>query len=89
MKTFLTSDRPIITGMLKSKDKKGILAEIQRIRVDGAEAYGLQIDSLEDECKQPHHLKEIFDARAHDFTKYASRVQCLAQCTQWVLHNIF
>ena len=62
MKTFLKSDRPIITGMLKSKDKNGILAEIQRIRADGAEAYGFQIDILEDEFKQPHHLKEIFDA---------------------------
>ena len=62
MKTFLKSDRPIIIGMLKSKNKKDILAEIRRIRADGAEAYGFQIDILEDECKSRENLKEIFDA---------------------------
>ena len=62
MKTFLAGDRPIITGMLKSTNKKDILDEIRRITEDGAEAYGFQIDILEDEWKQPHHLKEIFDA---------------------------
>ena len=62
MKTFLKSDRPIITGMLKSKNKKDILAEIRRIRADGAEAYGFQIENLEEEFKSRENLKEIFDA---------------------------
>ena len=62
MKTFLKCDRPIITGMLKSENKKDILDEIQRIRADGAEAYGFQIDILEDEFKSQENLKEIFDA---------------------------
>ena len=62
MKTFLKSDRPIIIGMLKSKNKKDILAEIRRIRADGAEAYGFQIDILEDEFKSRENLKKIFDA---------------------------
>ena len=62
MKTFLKSDRPIITGMLKSKNKKDILAEIRRIRADGAEAYGFQIENLEEEFTSRENLKEIFDA---------------------------
>ena len=62
MKTFLKSDRPIITGMLMSKNKKDILAEIRRIRADGAEAYGFQIENLEEEFKSRENLKEIFDA---------------------------
>lgn len=62
MKTFLRSDRPIITGMMKSNNKKDILAEIRRIRADGAEAYGFQIDVLDDEFKSRENLKEIFDA---------------------------
>ena len=44
MKTFLKSERPMITGMLKSNNKRDILAEIRRIRADGAESYGFQID---------------------------------------------
>lgn len=62
MKTFLKSERPMITGMLKSNNKRDILAEIQRIRADGAEAYGFQIENLDDECKSRENLKEIFDA---------------------------
>ena len=44
----------------KSENKKDILDEIQRIRADGAEAYGFQIDILEDEFKSQENLKEIF-----------------------------
>ena len=77
MKTFLKSDRPIIVGMLKSTNKQDILEEIRRIREDGAEAYGFQIDILEDECKQRHHLKEIFDAM-HDKPIY---------CTNYLREN--
>ena len=62
MKTFLKSERPIITGMLKSNNKSDILAEIRRIRADGADAYGFQIEILDDECKSRENLKEIFDA---------------------------
>ena len=51
MKTFLKSERPMITGMLKSNNKRDIFAEIRRIRADGAEAYGFQIEILDDECK--------------------------------------
>ena len=62
MKTFLSSTRPIIVGMLKSKTKNELLDEIARIRKDGADAYGFQIDNLNDEFKSREHLKEIFDA---------------------------
>ena len=62
MKTFLKSERPMITGMLKSNNKRDIFAEIRRIRADGAEAYGFQIEILDDECKSRENLKEIFDA---------------------------
>ena len=62
MKTFLKSDRPIITGMVRSKNKEDILKEICRIRNDGADAYGFQIEIIEDEFKTQENLKEIFDA---------------------------
>lgn len=77
MKTFLKSDRPMIIGMLKSENKKDILDEIQRIRADGAEAYGFQIDILEDEFKSQENLKEIFDAM-HDKPIY---------CTNYMREN--
>ena len=65
MKTFLNSDYPIITGMLKSTTKQDLLAEIKRVRADGAMAYGFQIEHLEDTLKTREGLGEILDAMSN------------------------
>ncbi len=62
MKTFLDGAYPVITGMLKAQTKKELLAEILRIKADGAMAYGFQMESLVEELKNKESLKEIFAA---------------------------
>lgn len=62
MKSFLNPKRPIIVGMLKSKDKDGLLAEIERIKIDGADAFGFQLERLCEEMKTEEVLTEIFSA---------------------------
>lgn len=62
MKTFLNSNLPIVTGMLRATTKDEILAEIARIRADGAEAYGFQMERMVGESKSEESLREIFAA---------------------------
>ncbi len=62
MKSFLKRNAPIITGMLKGTTKETLLAEIARIREDGAEAFGFQMDILDPTCKTKETLTELFEA---------------------------
>ena len=60
MKTFLKSDHPIITVMLKSKEPKALIEEIERTAYQGAEAYGLQLEGIPLQYRNRQVLKEIF-----------------------------
>ena len=60
--SFLHSDHPILTGMLKSTTKQELLLEIDRLREEGAEAFGLQVEVLTAEAKQEDALAEILSA---------------------------
>ncbi len=62
MKSFLNPKKPIIVGMLRSKDKAGLLAEISRIKADGADAFGFQLERMYDETKTKDALSELYSA---------------------------
>ena len=46
MKTFLGYNRPVLTTMLKGKCKKELMFEIEVARLQGTDAFGMQIDLL-------------------------------------------
>lgn len=62
MNSFLHSDRPIITAMLKNRDTRSLLAEIERCIINGAEAFGLQIDIMEPQYRTKKDFTELFQA---------------------------
>jgi len=62
MKTFLNVSHPLITGMLRSRDRDGLLQEIARVRAEGAEAFCFSMQVLPPEQKTPTVLKELLDA---------------------------
>lgn len=71
--SFLHSDSPIVTGMLRGTSKDEILREIARMRADGVDAYGFQMEGLDAEGKRKESLCEIFYAMADKpvyFTNY-------------------
>ena len=70
-KTFLKSDRPILTGMLNSQTKEEAIAEVARLRADGAEAYGILLDRLLPAYKTRESIGEIF-AAMDDLPIYAT-----------------
>lgn len=76
MKTFLDRERPIITGMLKSKTKKELLSEIQRLREQGVEAYGFQMEGIAQELKAREPLAEIFHAMSDKPVYVTNYLRC-------------
>lgn len=62
MKTFLNSNKPIITTMLKAADVDNIIAEITRSLSEGAQAFGFQIETLPPEQRTETNYKKIFSA---------------------------
>ena len=70
-KTFLDHKRPILTGMLNSQTKEEAIAEVARLRADGAEAYGILLDRLLPEYKTRESIGEIF-AAMDDLPIYAT-----------------
>ena len=62
MAFFLNSSVPILTAMLKSRAADRLIAEIERVRSEGAVAVGLQFEVLEDECKTISELRRVFSA---------------------------
>jgi len=70
-KSFLSLDRPILTGMLNSQTKEDAIAEVARLRADGAEAYGILLERLLPEHKNRETIGEIF-AAMDDLPIYAT-----------------
>ena len=62
MDSFLHCNRPIITAMLKSRDTKSLIAEIERCLINGAEAFGLQIDMMEPQYRTRQDFTDIIQA---------------------------
>ncbi|MBQ7386747.1 MAG: type I 3-dehydroquinate dehydratase [Clostridia bacterium] len=71
MKSFLNSDKPIITGMITDKTLDEVLARVERYKNDGVEAFCFQMEQLVPEDKRPERLKLIFDAMA-DYPVYVT-----------------
>ena len=62
MKSFLNSDRPILTGMIKGRTTDEVVAEVERLKRDGVEAFGFQLDHMDPGYKGEEDIKRIFNA---------------------------
>lgn len=70
-KTFLDHPRPILTGMLNAQTREDAVAEVARLRADGAEAYGILLERLLPDQKTRDVIGEIFAAMG-DLPIYAT-----------------
>lgn len=61
MTSFINSNRPILTAMIKSRKKGDILNEIEKILDEGTDAFGFQLEIFE-EAHSEENLKDIFQA---------------------------
>ncbi len=60
--SFVNSERPLITVMIKqTQNPENCIAEIGRARKSGAEAFGIQMESLPREYHTPETVCKIFD----------------------------
>lgn len=59
-KSFLNSSTPLLTVMLQCEYPEVAIGRIRNANMLGAEAYGLQIESLKPEYQNPETLKRIF-----------------------------
>ncbi len=62
MKSFLGFNRPVITTMLKGKNKKELMLEIDAANLQGTDAFGFQIDMLPTAERTAADFKDIFAA---------------------------
>lgn len=60
-KTFLNQSRPMLTVMLQCETPETAIGRIRNANCLGADAYGLQIESLKPEYHNPDTYKRIFD----------------------------
>lgn len=58
--TFLNHERPVLTSMLQYTTPDLTVGAIRNGLSCGAEAFGLQLESLEEQYKTEEHLKRIF-----------------------------
>ncbi|MBQ9543729.1 MAG: type I 3-dehydroquinate dehydratase [Clostridia bacterium] len=61
---FLKNSKPVLTAMVQEKTPDGAIDVILNSLYDGADAFGIQLESLEREYRTPETLKKIFDACA-------------------------
>ena len=59
-KSFLNCDSPLLTVMLQCEYPEVAIGRIRNANMLGADAYGLQIESLKPEYQNPETLKRIF-----------------------------
>lgn len=62
MATFLNYDRPLLTVMLQCRTPETAIQRIQKAIPAGAEAFGLQVESLLQEYHTPDTYRRIFAA---------------------------
>ena len=58
--TFLNHEKPLLTAMLQYKTPSLTIGTIRNALASGAEAFGLQIESLEEEYKTAENYKRLF-----------------------------
>lgn len=74
--TFLGHDRPMLTVMLQCEKPETAIGRIRNANMLGADAYGLQVESLDEEHHNPATYKRIFaemQGRPSYVTNYRSR----------------
>ena len=75
-KSFLQQSRPMLTVMLQSETPEVAIGRIRNANCLGADAYGLQVESLQPEYHNPETYKRIFEemkGRPSYVTYYRSR----------------
>ena len=75
-KTFLNQPRPLLTVMLQCETPETAIGRIRNANMLGADAYGLQVESLKPEYHNPDTYKRIFaemKGRPSYVTYYRSR----------------
>jgi 3-dehydroquinate dehydratase len=61
MSTFLNHEKPLLTVMLQCRTPETAISRIRNANCLGADAYGLQIESLRPEYHTPECYKKIFE----------------------------
>ena len=59
-KTFLNKENPMLTVMLQCETPEVAIGRIRNANCLGADAYGLQVESLKSEYQNPETFKKIF-----------------------------
>lgn len=59
-KTFLNSEKPIITTMVQADNPDRIKYLIDKASKEGAEAFGMQLEKLKPEYRNPEVYKDLF-----------------------------
>lgn len=59
---FLIKDRPTLVGMLRSSKAEELLKEIEAMLLEGVDAFGFQIETLEPANRNEENYKKIFSA---------------------------
>ena len=75
-KSFLQQSRPMLTVMLQCETPEVAIGRIRNANCLGADAYGLQVESLQPEYHNPETYKRIFEemkGRPSYVTYYRSR----------------
>lgn len=60
-KSFLNQEKPILTAMLQYSNIDLTIGAIRNGLANGAEAFGLQVEALEEQYKTPNNLKRLFN----------------------------
>ncbi len=60
--SFLLEDRPTLVAMMKSQKTSDLLSEIKNALSQGADAFGIQLESLVPEEKNAENYRRILDA---------------------------
>ncbi|MBQ0101331.1 MAG: type I 3-dehydroquinate dehydratase, partial [Firmicutes bacterium] len=75
IKSFFGHNHPLITALLQSKNKEGLLSEISLCLQEGADAIGLQLETLPASMRGEAVLSELFGA-AGDVPIYVTCYEC-------------
>ena len=60
-KSFLNQEKPILTAMLQYSNIDLTIGAIRNGLANGAEAFGLQVEALEEQYKTPNNFKRLFN----------------------------
>ena len=78
-KSFLDQSKPMLTVMLQCETPEVAIGRIRNANCLGADAYGLQVETLKPECQNPATYKKIFSegkGRPFYVTYYRNKNNC-------------